>query len=405
MPKVTQTEKTSYKKGEKDGKWAKKMSTEEAATLEKDGDLDEDAGELWHASSDKKSETADDDWAYIDDGFDEEIENFVTAGGKKTDKLSDISEALSTWRVALNNNYVLDDLLEQSQDVPSATAYGDLMRLIDDFESDAENDRAWAVSHKEMKASLKHLKGAATRLNESMMKTCAECYSDIDESTTYRDLTEIAADPVGYKLKKAIKKQNKRIFDRLNSYDDEIRGEKDMSRVVAVFLPAGQGDKQTTEEKARCDQFIDDYASHDAQRRKPHLERITNEMLDISISLEMFTQDYMRDNVDKVAMMLTQLAYFEDVRNDPVNAEYFKKLPEQKQKKLDIIDRIGTSFTPFDFMKNVDKTLKRPDTYRLNGRDEIRLEKIMQRGSPDDVVSDYLYDTKTKINSLKTERL
>ncbi|MBO6215929.1 MAG: hypothetical protein J6N76_10460 [Lachnospiraceae bacterium] len=385
----------------KERKEKQDMTSEEVDSLENDKDVKEDVDEKWHTTTDKRSDNATDDWAYIDDGFDEEMKEFDDTTGNQADVIDDIKDALATWRDSLDNNMVMDDLMSKSQDVPSATAFGDMISLIDDFDN---NSKGWGVEHQNLKRSLKHLKGVATRINESMMKTCAECYSEIDEQTTYRDLTEIARDPVGYKLKKVYRRQNKRIFERLNTYDDTIRGEKNMDQVISIFMPQGQGDEWTTEEEAKCKSFIEDYASKDAVRRRPHLTRITNQMFDLAISLEMYTQDYFKDNLDKVAFFMTQLSYFEDVRNDPVNADFFYRLPEQDQKKLDMINRIATSFTPADFAKNVDHTLKRDDTYKVQGEDEHRLSTIMQKGGVDQVATAQMWGTKLAADMYKKDR-
>ncbi len=379
----------------------KEKTPEEKEILERDEDVSSDVGEHWHTSTRKGNNDSADDWSYINSGFDKDVKQFADPSRPSSDIVGDIQHALATWRICLSDNRVLDDLLSKSQDAPTATAYGDLMRRIDDFDKESHG---WTVEHQDMRQTLRRLKGAATRMNETMLKTASECYSDIDEHTSYLDLVTISQDPVGYKLKRAIRRQNKRIFERLESYDDEIRGEKDMRGVLAAFLPAGQGDAWTSQEKARCESFISDYASKDAWLRKPHLERITNHMMDLAISIEMYTQDYLKDNIDKVAYFMTQLAYFEDIRNDPVNAEYFKRLPEKKQKKLDIINRIGTSFTPGDFVKNVNQVMYRPDTYKLDGQDEIRLSSIMKQGAVDEVATNFMYDTKLEIDSYKKDR-
>ena len=380
------------------------LTSAERESLEKDEDVSEDVDEHWHTPTSKMSTNADNDWAYIEKGFDDDMVELEK--GLKQDEhqdlVNDIQTALATWRVALNNNHVLDDLMRRSQDAPTATAFGDLITQIDSY--DKAGEEGWSVESQGIKRSIRHLKGAATRLNETMMKTASEVYSDIDQHTTYRELATIAMDPVGYKLRRAIRRQNARVFERLNSYEDEIRGEKDMGRVIAAFMPQGQGDSGTAAEKKRCNDFVKDYASKTEVKRRPHLIRITNEMCDLAISLEMYTQDYLKDHIEDMAYFMTQLAYFEDLRNDPMNAAFFQRLTERTQRKLDIINRIATSFTPGDFVKNVDHTLKRKDTYKIEGPDESRLSTIMQRGAVNDVAVQHMYDTKVAFDSYKRDR-
>ena len=264
-------------KQKKDDKWKESLKPEERDEIKEKREPSEDVPEHFHADEEKESESAGDDWAYVDDGFDAEISDYVTNGGQKDDHLSDIVSALSTWRTALSGNYVLDDVLNQSQDVPTATAYGDLIKLIDDYGKD---ERAWSAEKKSVKNSLIKLKNVATRLNETMMKTLAECYSDIDEDTTYRELSEIAPDPTGYKKKQSLKPENKRVFERLNSYDDEIRGEKDMSRVISAFIPDGQGTEWMGKERSHTNSFMDDYSDKAEENRRPYLDLLTKKMYD-----------------------------------------------------------------------------------------------------------------------------
>ena len=387
---------------EKEDKWKEGLDPEERDSLEHEEDFSEEMDEKWHADLGKTSETTDNDWEYINKGFDKDMDLYTEDSTVNPDYINDIQTALTSWRTSLNNNHVLDDLLGHSQDVPTATAYGDLMRLINEYDDRVQKDNL--LFNDKLSVSLKKLKGTATRMNESMMKTAAECYSDIDEDVTYRDLTIIGRDPVSYKMRRSIQKQNKRVFERLNSYDDEIRGEKNMSSVIAAFVPEGQGDKWTTDEKSKCDKFIDDYVSRDVKRRIPYLEMFTNKMMDLAISLDMFTPEYLTYNMDHMAYLLTQVSYFEDIRNDPANAYYFQRLPEKKQKKLDIIDRIGTSFTPGDFVSNIIEIGEREDMYKPDATDQIRVDEVMSKGDTNANVEALSYDTKQYIASYKRDR-
>ena len=387
---------------EKDEKWKEGLSASETKTIEQEKSVNEKTDDNFHATDDKETKTADDDWGYIDDGFDAEISGIQKDGGVVDDKLSDIVQALSTWRDALSNNYVLDDAMAKSQDVPTASAYGDLIRQIDEYEQD---NRAWCLQSKSTKASLKKLKNVATRLNETMMKTAAECYSDIDEDTTYRELSEISKDPAGYKSKQQLRAENKRVFERLNTYDDEIRGEKNMDGLVNLFMPQGQGGKWGSEEKSFAQDFMKDYATKSEEKRRPYLDILTKKMFDIAISIEALTPEYMAENMPKMEYFRTQLSYFEDVRNDPVNAAYFHRYAEKEQKKLDIIDKISTSFTPGDFVTNVKDVNTREKWYRPDSKDQKRLDDLMKEHANNDMINDFMYDTKVSITRLKTNKL
>ena len=394
-------EKSTLLEREKEEKENSKLDPKEKDSLEKDLDFDKDMGETWHTAGDKKSVNAEKDWEYIESGFDKDMKPFENESDKTLDYLGDIQEALSTWRTSLNDNYVVDDLLGHSQDVPSATAYGDLMRLIDESERKLTG---WDTATQDLKSTLKRLKGTATRLNESMMKTAAECYSELDEDTTFRELIDIGKDPVSFKMRKTIVKQNKRTFERLNSYDDEIRGEKNMHEVIGAFLPQGAGDKWTTEEKEQCDEFVDDYVSKDIKRRRPHLEKMTSKMIDLSVSLDMLSPEYLSANAEKMGYILTQISYFLTVRNDPTNADYFRRLPEETQKKLDIIDKIGTSFTPGDFIGQIGQIRVRENMYRPSASDHERVDRFTRHGDVNSSMSAFAYDNKVYLEDYKRDR-
>ncbi len=395
-----ETQKESKKTEEK---WKDSMPSEEVKTIEEEGkESTEDVGEEYHTTSDKESSSADADWRYIDDGFDAEISELKKNGVQVDDRLNDISQALSTWRVALSNNYVLDDVLAKSQDVPTAASFGNMIRLIDEYKT---ADPGWSVQSKSAMASVNKLKNTATRLNEIMLKAAAETYTEIDEGTTYRQLSEIAMDPVGYKAKKPLRQENKRVFERLNTYDDEIRGEKKMDGLVDLFMPTGAGNKWTNKEKDYAQNFMKDYSTKSEEKRRPYLDILTKKMFDIAISMEMLSPEYMAANMPKMEYFLTQLSYFEDVRNDPINAPYFHRYAEKEQKKLDIIDKIATSFTPGDFVKNVNDVNTRDKWYRPDTKDQKRLDDLLREHADNDIINDYMYDTKVSITRLKNNKL
>ena len=138
-----------------------------------------------------------------------------------------------------------------------------------------------------------------------------------------------------------------------------------------------------------------DYATKSEEKRRPYLDILTKKMFDIAISIEALTPEYMAENMPKMEYFRTQLSYFEDVRNDPVNAAYF-----QEQKKLDIIDKISTSFTPGDFVTNVKDVNTREKWYRPDSKDQKRLDDLMKEHANNDMINDFMYDTKVSITRL-----
>ena len=189
------------------------------------------------------------------------------------------------------------------------------------------------------------------------------------------------------------------------AYDDEIRGEKKMDGEVSKFLPAGVGGKWMAKEKSHAKDFMNDYSTKTEESRRHYLNVLTNHMFDIAISIEMMSPWYMAENMAKMEYFRTQLSYFEDVRNDPMNARYFHRFPEKEQKKLDIIDKISTSFTPGEFFRNVMDVNTRPKWYRPDSVDQKRLDDLMTKHSDYDIINDYMYDTKLSIERLKNNEL
>ena len=111
-------------------------------------------------------------------------------------------------------------------------------------------------------------------------------------------------------------------------------------RVLHSFLNGykkKEDGEPATEEDARKMQedrtFIDDYISGDLERRRPHLERITNELLSAQITADMFSKEYVSQHVADMKVLFDRMVYFENMRHDPINAPFFEQL-EPLQKEL-----------------------------------------------------------------------
>lgn len=87
--------------------------------------------------------------------------------------------------------------------------------------------------------------------------------------------------------------------------------------------------------------FLNDYLSRDAQRRKPHLDRMVDQVLQINISDDMLTEEYMETHAGELQQQINRMVCMQNVMNDPVNAEYFEALPETTRKLLNhrVLDR------------------------------------------------------------------
>ncbi len=74
--------------------------------------------------------------------------------------------------------------------------------------------------------------------------------------------------------------------------------------------------------------FIDDYISCDAQRRKPHLDRIVEELLSMNITEDMLRPEYLKDHAGEMHNKVGRMVYFDNVYRDPINRDYFDALPQ-----------------------------------------------------------------------------
>lgn len=80
--------------------------------------------------------------------------------------------------------------------------------------------------------------------------------------------------------------------------------------------------------KDKDQKFLDDYISKDLTRRKPHLERMKEEVLGMNFSMDMFTPEYMSRHAGRLHEMVSKLVYFQNIMDDPINKPYFDGLPQ-----------------------------------------------------------------------------
>lgn len=168
----------------------------------------------------------------------------------------------------------------------------------------------------------------------------------------------VLPDSMTHKQRKKLRKQDKAARDR-SSYADhvslaiekqitDLTAERKASdaaglgnEVTAAFVTGYKQDKngnpldaQEAEKKQKDQQFLEDYASGDLQRRMPHLERMKNEMLRMNLSPDMLSEAYLEKHAAEVYSIVAKLTYFRDIRNDPVNAPFFERLPETEKKLI-----------------------------------------------------------------------
>ncbi len=105
--------------------------------------------------------------------------------------------------------------------------------------------------------------------------------------------------------------------------------------------------------------FLADYISGDLERRKPHLDRMLKQVMEIDITEEMFKPEYMEYHAGELREKINQLVYFENVSQDPINKPYFDALPQLTKDliKYRVSDRyaaLGQFFTTACCLRGVD---------------------------------------------------
>ena len=87
--------------------------------------------------------------------------------------------------------------------------------------------------------------------------------------------------------------------------------------------------------KEADDRFFADYCSKDVKRRKPHLERMVNELVSVQFTPDMLSEDNMRANIVELKLLADKMVYMENVMKDPVNKPFFDQLDPIKKDTLE----------------------------------------------------------------------
>jgi len=165
------------------------------------------------------------------------------------------------------------------------------------------------------------------------------------------------ADHVTYQIAKDMGQLNE---ERENSFTAEqierARTANVDRRVMRVFVHGYKKDKKGNpasdddeRHKAEDERFLNDYLSCDVERRRPHLDRITNELLSANVTMDMFSEAHLARHSAEVKVLADRLTYFENIFNDPVNAPYFDNLPQLQRdlinaRILSVYAAVGNKF-------------------------------------------------------------
>ena len=113
-------------------------------------------------------------------------------------------------------------------------------------------------------------------------------------------------------------------------------------RVLRTYCKGYQinkrGEPLTPEDQAnkqRDETFLRDYTSANLDRRKPHLDRMVNELLNTRVTDAMFTDEYLAEHTSEMKSLVDRMVYFQNVFDDPVNAPYFEQMDPLKRRLID----------------------------------------------------------------------
>jgi len=152
--------------------------------------------------------------------------------------------------------------------------------------------------------------------------------------------------PVGDHVSWAARRDlQQRIEKRNNSrgpLEQEILQSGVDGRVVNTFIQGHRTNKrgeplnpEEQEIKQQDETVIRDYISKDLERRRPHLERMTEKMLSFRMTMDMFTDEYLETHAAELKALGDQMTYFQNIMNDPINVPFFEALPPLQKKLLE----------------------------------------------------------------------
>jgi hypothetical protein len=159
-----------------------------------------------------------------------------------------------------------------------------------------------------------------------------------------------------FAMSDAIKRMGDRKNQAMNDANAAIQGapvrvDQRMLKVFCQGYDVGSDgepvSREDTDRKTKDMQFISDYCSGNAERRRPHLYNAMDRILKIarSVSPAMLTEDYMTDNAAQMKEMCDRLYYFENIMQE--NRAYFDNLDPAYKKVINAAYIMATSFVGY----------------------------------------------------------
>lgn len=165
------------------------------------------------------------------------------------------------------------------------------------------------------------------------------------------------ADHVSYDIQRQLERQDN---GKENSLTPQIKQRADVEkvdrRVLKCFCQGYQKDKKGNPaspedaQRMQADQtFLEDYLSKDVTRRAPHLQRFTDELLEVNITADLYTPENIHQNAARLKEIADRMTYYENMQEDPVNAPFFQNMDpmhkELLQEKLGLLTAICSMLT------------------------------------------------------------
>ncbi|MCD8196711.1 MAG: hypothetical protein LUE24_06050 [Lachnospiraceae bacterium] len=134
------------------------------------------------------------------------------------------------------------------------------------------------------------------------------------------------------------------------------------TRVLHAFTQGYRTDKKgevLAEDQGRKDAddaFLEDYISGDVERRWPHLERMTREILNADITQGMVSEAYLEKHMGEAWAIGDKMTYYENVMKDPINKPFFDAMPQYqlelvREKLNNLMASFSLSLNSKAFMK------------------------------------------------------
>lgn len=256
----------------------------------------------------------------------------------------------------------------------------------------------WKKQSKQIEAA-KAAEGRPAQIQKPARKTFKQKCEDKRLDTSAKTSVSLLANHVSVHILDDLKKEKLMHANSMTPevVEEAVRQDVDL-RMLAKFAYGYEKDKngEPADEYQRSrkevdERFLADYISKDAQRRKPHLDRILDQVLNTDLTEEMFEPEYMEYHALELHEQIGRMVYFDNVYYDPVNKDYFDALPQFKKDLIECMrkryalygqyfaDRCGLLGINSEATLPIETTKELVESDRENYESSIAMEKEMLR--------------------------